>query len=64
MNELFIDHQKADAASGATLFEAAEAIGIQVPTSCVKQGKCRECILEIAEGENLLSPRTPEETHN
>lgn len=47
----------------ATLFESAEAVDVRVPTSCVKQGKCRECLLEIEEGEALLSPRSPEEAH-
>lgn len=63
MSELFIDHRKAPVTSGASLFECAEAIGVQVPTSCVKQGKCRECILEIESGEEFLSPRAPEEEH-
>jgi uncharacterized 2Fe-2S/4Fe-4S cluster protein (DUF4445 family) len=63
VSDLFIDHRKADALSGPSLFDCAEAIGIQVPTSCVKQGKCRECILEIEIGDELLSPRTSEEEH-
>ena len=63
MRELYIDRQKAPVAAGASLFECAETIGLHVPTSCVKQGKCRECILEIESGEELLSPRTSEEEH-
>jgi len=63
VSELFIDHQNAPVLSGASLFECAEQIGVQVPTSCVKQGKCRECILEIESGEEFLSPRSPEEEH-
>lgn len=63
MTELFIDHQKATPAAGASLFDCAETIGVQVPTSCIKQGKCRECILEIQSGEELLSPRTAQEAH-
>jgi uncharacterized 2Fe-2S/4Fe-4S cluster protein (DUF4445 family) len=60
---LYVDHREALASPGATLFDCAESIGIQVPTSCVKQGKCRECLLEVEEGGELLSPRTPEEEH-
>ena len=63
MTELFIDNRRATPQLGLSLFDCAEAIGIQVPTSCVKQGKCRECILEVEAGEDALSPRTPEEEH-
>ena len=38
-------------------------MGIKVPTSCRKQGKCKECLVEVTEGMELLSPRTPEEAH-
>jgi uncharacterized 2Fe-2S/4Fe-4S cluster protein (DUF4445 family) len=60
---LFVDHREAPVSPGATLFDCAERIGIQVPTSCVKQGKCRECLLEVEEGGELLSARTAEEAH-
>jgi uncharacterized 2Fe-2S/4Fe-4S cluster protein (DUF4445 family) len=63
MSKLFVDHREAPTFPGATLFDCAERIGIQVPTSCVKQGKCRECLVEIEEGEGLLSERTPQEDH-
>ena len=46
-----------------TLFDCAEAVGVRVPTSCNKNGRCRECLVEISEGMDLLTPRTPEETH-
>ena len=52
-----------EAAPGATLFDCAMQAGMQVPTSCRAQGKCRECILEIVEGGEALSPRTPPERH-
>lgn len=50
-------------AAGSTLFENAETLGVKVPNSCHKNGKCRECLVEITEGMELLSPRTPEENH-
>ena len=34
-----------------------------MPTSCVKQGKCRECLVEIEVGAELLSPPAPQESH-
>ncbi|MBL4575376.1 MAG: DUF4445 domain-containing protein [Opitutaceae bacterium] len=48
---------------GTNIFEAAEEIDIRVPSSCRKQGKCRECLVEVIQGEDLLSPRTFEEEH-
>lgn len=48
---------------GPSLFDFAEELEIQVPTSCIKQGKCRECLMEIAEGMEFLSKPTPEEEH-
>ncbi len=33
-----------------SLFTCAEALGIPVPTSGNKQGKCRECVVEVAKG--------------
>jgi uncharacterized 2Fe-2S/4Fe-4S cluster protein (DUF4445 family) len=46
-----------------SLFDFAETLGITVPTSCHKQGKCRECLLEIETGAELLTPPTPQESH-
>lgn len=51
------------AASGRSLFDAAEDAGIRVPTSCQKNGKCKECVVEIVEGLSLLSAPTPSESH-
>ncbi|MEO6434518.1 MAG: ASKHA domain-containing protein, partial [Tepidisphaeraceae bacterium] len=48
---------------GRSLFDCAESLGVQVPTSCRKNGKCKECIVEVTEGLDLLSPRTDAEDH-
>jgi uncharacterized 2Fe-2S/4Fe-4S cluster protein (DUF4445 family) len=61
--ELSINGQTADAPVGASLFDCAEAIGVRVPTSCLKNGKCKECVVEVAEGMECLSPPTPAENH-
>ena len=47
----------------STLFDFAESLGIIVPTSCHKQGKCRECLLEIESGSEFLTPPAPQESH-
>lgn len=49
--------------SGQSLFDCATEVGVPVPTSCHKNGKCRECLVEVIEGEELLSPPAPQEAH-
>ena len=61
--QLTINDQKLDAPAGQTLFDFAEQAGVRVPSSCQKNGKCRECMVEVVEGDQLLSPRTREEEH-
>jgi uncharacterized 2Fe-2S/4Fe-4S cluster protein (DUF4445 family) len=46
-----------------SVFDYAESAGIQVPTSCIKNGKCKECIVEVTAGMQSLSPRTMPESH-
>jgi len=36
---------------------------VRVPTSCQKQGKCKECVVEIVEGMDCLSSPTESESH-
>jgi uncharacterized 2Fe-2S/4Fe-4S cluster protein (DUF4445 family) len=48
---------------GGSLFDYAERLGVSVPTSCIKNGKCKECVVEITEGIDALSPPTPHEAH-
>jgi uncharacterized 2Fe-2S/4Fe-4S cluster protein (DUF4445 family) len=58
-----INGQTTQAAGGTSLFDCAEGIGIPVPTSCRKQGKCKECIVEVTEGMDSLSEPTEQERH-
>src|SRR5262245_40590191 len=58
-----VDGVSGKAELGTTLFDFAESLGLTVPTSCYKQGKCRECLLEIESGSEYLSPLAPQETH-
>lgn len=60
---LTINGQSMAAEAGRSLFEHAERMGIEVPTSCRKQGKCRECMVEVVEGMGALSPTTQPERH-
>lgn len=60
---LIINGQSTEAEATLSLFDQAEAMGIDVPTSCLKQGKCKECMVEIVEGADALSPMTDAERH-
>ena len=52
-----------EAAPGLSLFDCAETLGVRVPTSCHKQGKCRECLVEVTQGSEFLSPPVAAEKH-
>ncbi len=61
--ELHFNQQSSAAPAEATLFECAARLGINVPTSCRQQGKCKECLVEVTEGMERLSPPAAEEGH-
>ena len=61
--QLHFNHHTSAVAPGGSLFTHAEALGIPAPTSCNKQGRCKECVVEVTEGLDRLSPRRPEEKH-
>ena len=46
---------------GSTIFEYADELAVQVPTSCGRTGHCHECIVEITEGMEALNQRTEDE---
>ena len=62
--KLTINSKDIEAEPGPSLFDYAEQLDIQVPTSCMKQGKCRECLVEVAEGMDCLSKPSEEEEIN
>jgi len=61
--KLLIDSYALEPAAGTSLFEAAESAGVGVPTSCNKQGRCRECLVEVVAGMEHLTTPSPEEEH-
>lgn len=61
--ELHLNGHRSLPAPDQSLFECAESLGVRVPTSCRKQGKCKECLVEVTEGMECLSPRTDAESH-
>jgi len=46
-----------------TLFQEGRRAGCPIPSSCLGQGKCRECIVEVKEGLQCLGERTPAEKY-
>ena len=45
-----------------TLFDYADELSRQVPTSCGRSGICHECIVEVHHGKEALAPRTEAES--
>jgi uncharacterized 2Fe-2S/4Fe-4S cluster protein (DUF4445 family) len=60
---LTINGQSIQVTDARSLFDYAEAMGIDVPTSCRKQGKCKECMVEVIEGMSGLSALAEPESH-
>jgi uncharacterized 2Fe-2S/4Fe-4S cluster protein (DUF4445 family) len=61
--ELHFNGQRTTVQPGSSLFDYAETLGINVPTSCKKNGKCKECVVEVVEGMECLSKPGPPENH-
>ena len=47
---------------GRTIFDYADELSVEVPTSCLRTGRCHECVVEVAEGMESLAPRTEPES--
>ena len=47
---------------GKTIFDYADDLAVQVPTSCFRSGTCHECMVEIKKGMDALYPRTAAES--
>ena len=60
---LTINGQSIQAALGRSVFDCAEDLSIDVPTSCRKQGKCKECIVEVVDGMDALTGPSEPERH-
>jgi uncharacterized 2Fe-2S/4Fe-4S cluster protein (DUF4445 family) len=63
MPAVTVNGHRIDFPAGGTLFEAAAQAGVRVPTSCIAQGKCKECIVEVTTGMELLAPPSAHERH-
>ncbi len=47
---------------GKTIFDYADELAVQVPTSCYRTGHCHECVVDIKKGMESLSHRTEAES--
>ena len=48
-------------AVGMTLFDCADELAVEVPTSCQRNGRCHECVVEVSAGDEALCARTEAE---
>ncbi len=46
---------------GKTIFDYADELEVEVPTSCLRNGECHECVVEVTEGMEALVERTETE---
>ena len=56
------DEVQIEMAPGRTVFDYADELAVQVPTSCYRTGHCHECVVEIVRGMDALKPLTEPES--
>ena len=62
MAPLHYDRHRLESETGKSLFDYADSLKVRVPTSCGRTGECHECIVDIRQGMDALSPRSESET--
>ena len=62
MPSIIFGSKKSESIKGTTLFQYADILNVRVPTSCGRNGKCHECIIEIKSGINSLNKPTETES--
>ncbi len=58
---LLFEGKKLPLSTDKTIFDYADKLQVRVPTSCSRSGECHECIVEITQGLEALSPPTQAE---
>jgi len=51
-----------EAVVGRTLFDDADDLALAMPASCQRSGRCHECVVEVTDGGDALSPPTAAES--
>jgi len=62
MAHIKYNKKKTEIRAGRTVFDYADDFTLRVATSCGRSGSCHECVVEIHEGMEALSPRTGAES--
>ena len=61
MSQINFERVSTDCQIGKSIFEHADLLGVKIPTSCYRNGRCHECIVEIKDGVANLNPPTNKE---
>ena len=56
MGELLHENEHRPLKVGRSLFDEADELALRVPSSCRRTGRCRECVVQVTEGDEALSP--------
>ena len=62
MGTISHDGKRRALTAGKTVFDYADELAVQVPTSCGRTGHCHECVVEIGRGMDALRPRNEVES--
>lgn len=61
MTEVVHEGSSRQAVVGRTIFDYADDLAVEVPTSCLRTGQCHECVVEITSGMSSLVEPTESE---
>ena len=62
MSTISHDGQVQSLELGKTIFDFADDLAVEVPTSCGRNGKCHECVVEIISGMEALNAASEPES--
>ena len=62
MSTISHDGESREITPGRTIFDYADELALEVPTSCKRNGICHECVVEVKEGMAALRPRSDAES--
>ena len=62
MSTITHDRERRALIAGKTVFDYANELAIEVPSSCNRTGRCHECVVEVMEGMAAFTPRNDAES--